>query len=325
MVADVTTQYLGLELRSPIVAGPSPLTGSLGTLIELERAGAGAVVLPSLFEEEIAQTAGPGAPVEPSSRLERRPLTPGAYAELIHAAKTALSIPVVASLNGTTPGGWAGHASFLQDAGADALELNVYAVETDPYTSAAAVEERMLRLVHEVRGAVSIPVAVKLTPYYTSLAHVAERLAQARVDGLVLFNRFVQPDVDVERVQLERRLELSTSYELRLPLRWTALLHGRFPLSLAATSGVSSPEDVVKLLLVGADVVMVASELVRRGPAVLLELTDGLRAWLAAHGNHDLRVVRGLLSEVASGDRGAFERVEYVGTLTGYATTDGGA
>jgi dihydroorotate dehydrogenase (fumarate) len=268
MAADLSTRYLGLELGSPLVASASPLTGKLETLRILERSGAGAVVLPSLFEEQVA----PEHPGEPAAY----PLTPETYVEHVVAAKAALSIPVIASVNGVTPGGWVKYAELLQQAGADAVELNVYSVETDPYASAAAVEERTIRLVHELRGRITVPLAVKLSPYYTALANFASRLADARIDGLVLFNRFLQPDIDFERMSVEPALSLSHRDELRLPLRWIAILHERLPVSLAATSGVASATDVVKLLLAGADVVMLASELLRAGPEKLAELSNDL-------------------------------------------------
>src|SRR3990172_5248079 len=212
--------------------------------------------------------------------MEDKNTGPRRYVEHVAAAKQALSIPVIASINGVTPGGWVRYADLLQQAGADAIELNVYAVETDPYASAASVEDRTLRLVSRVRSAVTVPLAVKVGPYYTAFANVAQRLADSRADGLVLFNRFLQPDIDLETLTVKPELHLSSQDELRLPLRWIAILSGRVPLSLAATSGVRSAEDVVKLVLAGADVVMVASELLRRGPEVVTELRDGLSDWL---------------------------------------------
>ena len=256
MPADLTTRYLGLELACPLIASSSPLTGRIESLREIADEGAAAVVLPSLFEEEVADEDVPasealwhaeehaGEARAYMAHVDRAHLD--AYLDLVRDAKRELDIPVVASLNGSTPGGWVHTAEWLQQAGADAIELNVYSVETDPYTSGANVEERLLRLVVAVRQAVSVPIAVKLSPYYTAFAGLAHRLADARVDGLVLFNRFVQPDVDVTRIEVSAGLELSRREELRVALRWLALLHGRVDVSLAATGGVHTAEDAVK-------------------------------------------------------------------------------
>jgi dihydroorotate dehydrogenase (fumarate) len=312
MAADLSTSYLGLELASPLVASASPLTGALETLAELEAAGAAAVVLPSLFEEQVERLGD-------LVGMDQYNLGLDAYLEHLAAAKDALSIPVIASLNGSTPGGWVRYAQQLQEAGADAIELNVYAVETDPYMSGAAVEERLLRLVNELRIEVSIPLAVKLAPYFTAFANLAARLADARVDGLVLFNRFLQPDVDVDRLTVEPRLELSTRAELFVPLRWVAILYGRLPVSLAATSGVHEPDDVVKLILAGADVVMVASELLHAGVERMRVLRDGLAAWLDEHGYENVGRARGQLSQIAHPDPRTFERAQYLLALAGTA------
>jgi dihydroorotate dehydrogenase (fumarate) len=330
VTADLRSTYLGLGLASPLVASASPLTGDLDSLRELEEAGAAAVVLPSLFEEQIeheevalhetlelgAQSFGEALTYLPE--MDDYNTGPARYLEHVAAAKQALSIPVIASLNGVTPGGWARYAALLQEAGADAIELNVYAVETDPYASAGNVEERTLRLVTHVRSAVTVPLAVKVGPYYTAFANMAQRLADARVDGLVLFNRFLQPDIDLETLSVAPQLRLSGNDEVRLPLRWIAILSGRVPVSLAATSGVQTADDVTKLVLAGADAVMVASELLRRGPGVLRELTDGLRDWLTEREYVSVEQAKGSMSQVACGNPGAFERAQYVRTLVEY-------
>jgi dihydroorotate dehydrogenase (fumarate) len=303
MSASLSTNYLGIELASPFIASSSPLTGDLETLLELEQAGASAVVLPSLFEEEI-----------PEQTVEHLAL-PESYAMLLGLAKRSLRIPVIASLNGTSPGGWLRLAELLQQAGADAIELNVYAVETDQYTSGAAIEDRTLRIVHRVKTSVSVPVAVKLSPYYSSFAHMADRLADARADGLVLFNRFLQPDIDVETLSISSGLKLSTSDEVRLPLRWIAILSGRISPSLAATGGVHTAQDAAKLLLAGADAVMVASAALERGPSVFRTLTDGLQAWLDVHGYDSVAQVKGTLNQIAVADPAAFERAQYIHAL----------
>lgn len=330
MSMDLRSTYLGLELASPLIASASPLTAALDSLRALEAAGAAAVVLPSLFEEQVEHEA-----VELHDTLElgthsvSEALTyfpemddyntgPGRYVEHVAAAKKALSIPVIASINGVTPGGWVRYAELLQAAGADAIELNVYAVETDPYASAASVEDRTLRLVSGVRGAVSVPLAVKVGPYYTAFANVAQRLADVRADGLVLFNRFLQPDIDLDTMAVKPELHLSSPEEMRLPLRWIAILSGRVTVSLAATSGVQTADDVVKLVLAGADAVMIASELLRKGPELMRELTLGLAAWLEAGEYESLEQAKGSMSQAACGSPQAFERAQYVRTLVEY-------
>jgi dihydroorotate dehydrogenase (fumarate) len=336
MIPDLSSHYLGLELRSPLMASASPLTGNLDSLKALEEAGAAAVVLPSLFEEQIehdevtlhetlelgAHSFGEALTYFPE--MDDYNTGPGLYVEHVAAAKEALSIPVIASINGITPGGWVRYAELLQQAGADAIELNVYAVETDPYASAASIEDRMLRLVSRVRGAITVPLAVKVGPYYTAFANVAQRLADVRADGLVMFNRFLQPDIDLETLTVKPELHLSSREEMRLPLRWIAILSGRVPLGLAATGGVQAPEDVVKLVLAGADTVMVASELLRRGPEVLAELTDGLSAWLEEREYASVEQAKGSMSQAACGDPHAFERAQYVRTIVEYQHPGGG-
>jgi dihydroorotate dehydrogenase (fumarate) len=303
MAADLRTTYLGLDLASPLVASSSPLTASLESLRVLEQAGAAAVVLPSLFEEAIGE--------EPTGPLA----LPVAYADLLTGAKDALGIPVIASLNGTTAGGWLRLAELLQQAGADAIELNVYGVETDRYTSGAAVEDRTLRIVHRIKSTVTIPVAVKVSPYYTSFAHMADRLVDARADGIVLFNRFLQPDIDVETLAVVPKVGLSVSDEIRLALRWIAILRGRYPTSLAATGGTHTVDDVVKLILAGADVVMLASVLLEHGAAALTELIAQLGTWLDTRGYQSVSEILGLVTHTAVADPATFERAQYIAAL----------
>ncbi|MCZ7590288.1 MAG: dihydroorotate dehydrogenase-like protein [Gaiella sp.] len=324
MPADLTTTYLGLTLECPLVASSSPLTGKLESLRALAEQGVGAVVLPSLFEEEVANGDGPpsdalwhadehaGEAASYMATVDRDHLD--AYLDLVRDARRELEIPVVASLNGVTPGGWTRTAELLQEAGADAIELNVYAVETDPYASGASIEERMLRLVLAVRREVRVPLAVKLSPYYTAFANVAHRLTDARVDGLVLFNRFVQPDVDIGAIEVAPGFELSRPEELRVALRWLAILRGRVDVSLAATGGIHTTEDAVKAILVGADVVMTASALLREGIGRLGDIRTGLAAWLDEH-ETSLAVARGRLSQIACGNPRAYERAQYVETV----------
>lgn len=330
---DLRTRYLGLALRTPLVASSSPLTGSLDGLRRLEDAGAAAAVLPSLFEEELTADAlavhhaleqGTESFAEALHYLPELPsydTGPDRYLELVAAAKSALAIPVVASLNGTTPGGWIEHARLIEQAGADALELNLYQVAADPAHASAELERRDLELVAAVRASLRIPLAVKLSPYFTGLAHFAARLVEAGADGLVLFNRFYQPDLDLETLGVTPHLVLSTSDELRLPLRWIALLRGRLKASLAATSGVHTAEDALKVLLAGADAAMLASALLVHGPAHLGRLEAALGAWLAEREYASVEQLKGSVSQSASADPEAYERANYRKTLRSWASS----
>ena len=331
MSVDLRTRYLGLELANPLVPSASPLTANVESLRRLQAAGAAAVVLPSLFEEQIEHEdmeiqhlnqLGAGAFGEATQGyfpdLDAYNTGPAAYLELVAQAKRELSIPVIGSLNGTTRGGWVRHGRLIEEAGADALELNVYLIATDPKAPAETVEREYLELVAAVRETVSIPLAVKIGPYFSSIAHMARRLVEAGADGLVLFNRFYQPDIDVEQLAVTPNLELSTSTELRLPLRWTAILRGRIDASLAVTTGVHTAEDVVKVVAAGADVTMTASALLSRGPEHLSTMLEGLRQWLVAHEYGSVEQLKGCLSQAASPDPAAFERANYMRTLVTY-------
>jgi len=333
---DLRTTYLGLELSSPIVASASPLTRNVEGSKALADAGVGAVVLPSLFEEEIvseevglshALEAGSGqnpeaadyfpAVTEFTSALDQ-------YLELLTQTKKAVDVPVIASLNASSTGGWVRYAHLLAEAGADALELNVYRVPTDPQLNAAQVEELDLALIANVCDAVELPVAVKLSPYYSAMAHFAAKVIAAGAAGLVLFNRFYQPDLDLETMDVVPRVELSRSWELRLPLRWIAILRpqlGRGP-SLAATSGVYSGYDVVKALAVGADVAMMTSALLHLGPDHVGLVESELRSWLADHEYVSSSELRGSVSQATSDDASAFERANYLRTLHSWKTVD---
>ncbi|MDF2740879.1 MAG: preA [Actinomycetia bacterium] len=312
-MADLRTRYLGLELQSPLVASSSPLTGSLDGLRRLEAAGAGAVVLPSLFEEELAEEAPrPGAGHGDQAGYGAGP---AAYLSLVEQAKASLSIPVIASLNGTSRGGWVRHAARLEQAGADALELNIYFVSSRPGLSGGEVEGNYLDVVREVRRAIGIPLAVKLSPYFSSLANLAGQLVEAGANGLVLFNRFYQPDLDIEAMEVLPALELSSSAELRLPLRWIAILHRRWGISLAASTGVHTAEDVVKVLLAGADVAMMTSALLHNGPDHLRPVELGLRDWMDRHRYETIDQLRGQLSQRSVPDPATFERANYIKTL----------
>jgi dihydroorotate dehydrogenase (fumarate) len=328
---ELSTTYLGLRLRSPVLASASPLTGDLDSLLELESAGVGAAVLPSLFEEQIEHeqvdthellehmTHSFGEALTWFPELDDYATGPEAYLEHLRAAKAALGVPVIASLNGVSAGGWLRYARLCEEAGADALELNVYAVEADPAVSGADVEDRTVALVREVRAAITIPLAVKVGPFYSAFAHMAGRLHDAGADGLVLFNRFLQPDIDLETLAVAPRLELSTPAELRLPLRWIAILRGRVPVSLAATTGVHDWSGALKLLLAGADAVMVASAALERGPGVVEELLDGLGAWMDENEYESVQQLAGSLSQAACPDPAAFERGNYMRALVSYA------
>jgi dihydroorotate dehydrogenase (fumarate) len=325
-MVDLRTRYLGLDLRTPLVASASPLTGSLEGLRRLEAAGAAAVVLPSLFEEQLTLEAhevgrllerGAGS-LSAALALDDYNAGPFGYLALVEKARATLEIPVIASLNGVAPGAWVEHATLLEEAGADALELNVYYVSSSPGLSGSEVEGRYLELVGAVRQTIGIPLAIKLSPYFSSVANLARQLLEAGADGLVLFNRFYQPDLDLETLEVTPHLVLSSSEELRLPLRWIALLAGRLPGSLAASTGVHTAEDAVKVLMAGADVAMMTSALLRHGPEHLTVVEAGLRDWLEEHGMQSVGHLRGLRSQRSIGDPAAWERANYITMLASY-------
>jgi len=326
---DLRTRYLGIELRSPIVASASPLTGELDTAKVLDDAGAGALVLPSLFEEEIlheeldlnrALEAGTEHFAEALDYFPPVPAfttTSDRYLARIEQTKAHAAIPVIASLNATTPGGWARYARLMQDAGADAIELNLYHVAADPTRAAADIEAAHLELISAVRAALDIPLAVKLSPYYSALANFADCAITAGADGLVLFNRFYQPDLDLDTLEVVPRVDLSQPVELRLPLRWIAILRPQLGArtSLAATSGVHAGADVAKALLVGADIAMTTSALLRHGPGHIATLEAELRAWMTDHDYESVTQLRGSASHATAENPAAFERANYMRTL----------
>jgi dihydroorotate dehydrogenase (fumarate) len=329
---DLSTRYLGIGLKHPIVASASPLTGSIDSLKRLEDGGVAAVVLPSLFEEQIEHDEmathnlmlyGSELSPEASGFFPEQPqyaTGPDRYLTLIADAKKALAVPVIASLNGYTPGGWTSIARQCEQAGADAIELNVYFLATNLDDSSAAVEARYVDLVKSVVGQVKIPVAVKVAPYFSAMANMASRLAAAGASGLVLFNRFLQPDIELEELQVAPHLVLSTSDELRLALRWIAILRGRVQASFAATGGAHTADDVLKLLLAGADCVMLASSLLKKGPAHIGTLVRGVEAWLAERGYDSVEQMKGSLSQQACPDPDAFERANYMKALKSYTS-----
>jgi dihydroorotate dehydrogenase (fumarate) len=328
---DIHTEYLGLPLRTPLVASSSPLTGNLDDLRRLEDAGIAAVVLPSIFEEQINAESvaihdmldtGAGSSGEASDYfpdLQDYNTGPDHYFELVARAKQHLGIPVIASLNGATPGGWVEYARDLEEAGADAIELNLYSISADPGTSPELIETRYRDLVALVAEEVSVPVAVKLSPFLTALAHTARELVRVGARGLVLFNRFYQPELNLENLQVEPHLVLSRSDELRLPLRWIAILRGQIKASLAATSGVHSAEDVLKALLCGADVAMMASALLTHGPGHVTGLERAMLAWLEEREYVSVSQMKGSVSQTAYDDPAAFERANYIRTLRSWS------
>ena len=332
MSVNLGTRYLGLALKHPIVASASPLTGSIDSLKRLQDAGVAAVVLPSLFEEQIEHEEMAaynlmtyGAELSPEAHgffpeMQNYPTGPDRYLKLIGEAKQVLSVPVIASLNGYTPGGWTSIARQFQDAGADAIELNVYFLAASVDDSSAAVEQRYVDLVASVTQQVSIPVAVKVAPYFSAMANMAARLHRAGAAGLVLFNRFLQPDILLEELEVSPHLVLSTSDELRLALRWIAILRGRVDASLAATGGAHTPDDVLKLLLAGADCVMLASSLLTKGPGHIDTLVRGVQAWMTEREYTSVAQMKGSLSQQSCPDPDAFERANYMRALQSYTS-----
>jgi dihydroorotate dehydrogenase (fumarate) len=324
---DLTTSYLGLSLRNPLVASASPLSNTVDGVRRLADAGVGAVVLYSLFEEQLRQEAERSAALAEAGTesfpeaLSYFPASAGPepaprqYLDLLGRAVAAVDIPVIASLNGVTTGGWTDYASVLEAAGAAAIELNVYYLPGDPLLPGREVEQRHLEILATVKAVTRIPIAVKLTPYFSSVGEMALRLDQAGADGLVLFNRFMQPDIDPEKLDITAGAELSSPSEARLPRTWIALLAGRVSASLAATTGVEDATDVAKYLLAGADVVMTASALLRHGPAYATVLLDGLSGWMARRGASSVTDLRGLLAVPAVPGGTGDERSRYVTAL----------
>jgi len=334
---NLTTRYLGLELPTPIIAGAGPLSGELDNIRRLQDLGAGAIVLPSIFEEQIEReerlieeliTAGTESFGEALSYFPAQAayaMDPGHYLDFVRRAAAAATIPIIASLNGTTSHGWTSYARRLEEAGARALELNIYFIPSDIRASGRDVEERYLEIVSAVRKTVKIPIAVKVGPYFSSPGHFALALAREGADGLVLFNRFYQPDIDLARLDLVSDLQLSRAYEIRLPLLWISVLAGRAPCSLAASTGVEDADQVVKYLLAGADVVMTTSSLLRHGIGHIRSLCEGLTAWLAARGFDSVDAIRGRMSHQRVADRTAFERANYIKTIQYYRAVGVGA
>lgn len=327
---DLTTTYLGLQLRNPLVASASPLSKKVDTVRRLEDAGAAAVVMYSLFEEQITHESqeldhylerGTHSYAESLSYfpdLGSYNLGSEPYLEHLHRVKRAVDIPVIGSLNGISSGGWVQYAQRIEQAGADALELNIYYLPTDPNLSGAELEEEYVKLVREVRATVKIPIALKLSPFFTSLPHIARRFVEAGANGLVLFNRFYQPDFDLEELEVIPNLELSTSHELRLPLRWIALLYGRIAADFALTSGVHTAQDVLKAVMAGASVAMTTSALLEYGIGRLTHILTDLQAWMEEHEYESVTSMKGSMSQRAVAEPAAFERANYMKVLNAF-------
>jgi dihydroorotate dehydrogenase (fumarate) len=327
---NLTTTYIGLELANPLIVGASPLADDLDMARRLEDAGASAIVMRSLFEEQIEgerYTSVQHIEMYADAFAEATSffpgtsdfaLTPEAYLEHIRRLKKAVRIPVIASLNGTSPTGWLRYAQLIQQAGADALELNVYHVATDLNQTGTEIERNTLDVVHRVREAVTLPLAVKLSPFFTSLPHLASRLSTGGVDGLVLFNRFYQPDIDLDMLDVVPRLHLSDSSELLLRLRWLAILSGRCSASLAASGGVHTAMDAIKAVMTGAHAVQLVSALLKRGPGHLKNVLTDFRQWMVENEYESVRQMRGSLSLARCPDPDAFERGNYMRVLNSW-------
>ena len=330
---DLQTTYLGLRLKNPLVPSASPLSRHLDSARQLEDAGAAALVMYSLFEEELQhnqqvmddrlqhQALGHA---EASSFLPLHGDLPSGrerYLEQLQRLKQSLEIPVIASLNGITPGGWIEHGKALQQAGADALELNVYYIAGDPEVSSSAVEHRYINLLHELRQQVDLPICMKLSPQFSAIANMVSHLERVGADGVSLFNRFYQPDIDIDSLRVTPQLSLSSSADALLAMRWIAMLHGRVKLTLAATGGIHNHEDAIKVLLAGADVVHLCSTLLIHGPGRLGDILHGIEAWLEESPYDSIEQIKGTLSQQHVGDASAYARANYLQLLNNYLPT----
>jgi dihydroorotate dehydrogenase (fumarate) len=334
---DLSTEYMGLALRNPLVASASPLSSTVEGVRRLADAGVGAVVLYSLFEEQLREEAERDARLvdEPAESfpealdyvpaIVKEDAGPRRYLSLVKRAVAAVDVPVIASLNGVTPEGWTDYARAMQDAGAAAIELNIYYLPGDPHTSGHDVEQRHLDVLERVKAVVTVPVAVKLSPYFSSMGEMALRLDEAGADALVLFNRFLQPDIDPEELAFSSTVSLSNTADGRLPRTWIALLRGRVRCALAGTGGLEGPADVGKYLLAGADVVMTASALLRHGPEYASALLDGLCTWMERKSFDSVDQLRGMLSAPPGADEAEHERAGYVSALRAANTRAHGA
>jgi len=327
---DLTTSYLGLSLKNPLVASASPLSKKLDSVRQLEEVGVSAIVMYSLFEEQIIQDS-----LKLDRDLERGPYSsaeafryfpdygmysvgPESYLRQLSRVKDAVKVPVIGSLNGVSTGGWVEYAQKIEQAGADALELNLYDLATDVSITSAELEEGHIRLVEDVSKEIKIPLAVKISPFYTALPNFARQLVEAGASGLVLFNRFYQPDFDLETLEVVPNLVLSSSHELRLPLRWIAILYGRIETDFALTSGVHSAEDLIKSIMAGASVAMIASVLLKHGVGRASAILADLRTWMEEHEYESVEQMKGSMSQQAVAEPGLFERANYMKVLSSY-------
>ena len=327
---DLKTKYLGMTLKNPIVPSASPLSRNLDNMKRLEDAGASAIVMYSLFEEEIAHESveldhylhyGTDSFAEALTYLPSASeynLEPDAYLDLLRKAKESLGIPVIPSLNGITAGGWVKYAKYFEEAGADAVELNVYYIPTDARLTSHDVEQRYIDVLTAVRDSVSIPIAVKLSPYFSSLSNVVEKIVKAGANGLVMFNRFYQPDIDLNQLEVVPGVTMSDSSANRLPMRWIAIFYGKLKASLAATSGVHTAEDVLKLVMAGADVTMMCSALLQHGTGHIQKVLTDLNKWMEEHEYVSIEQMKGSMSQKSVADPAAFERTNYVKALNRY-------
>jgi dihydroorotate dehydrogenase (fumarate) len=327
---DISTTYLGLKLKNPLVASASPMSKKMERVKRMEEMGIAAVVMHSLFEEQIIHesleldhflTRHSNSSAEALSYLPdvgTYALTPEKYLNHVSDLKKAVTIPIIGSLNGVSKGGWVRYARLIQDAGADALELNLYYIPTDPALSASDIESAQADLVADVAANISIPLAVKLSPYYTSLPHFAVQLVRAGAKGLVIFNRFYQPDFDLEQLEVVHNLDLSTSADLRLPLRWVSILHGNVNADLALTSGVHSAQDILKAMMAGAKVAMMASNLLHNGERIIPSMLNELAWWMQTHEYESIEQMQGSMSRQSVAEPAAFERANYMRVLNSW-------
>ena len=327
---DLTTTYMGMKLKHPIIASSSPLSGNVASIKRLEDAGASAVVMFSLFEEQLKHdtaalehlmTAGTESFAESLSyfpEIDDYTVGPDTYLEVLRKASEAVDIPIIGSLNGITNAGWIEYAQLMQQAGAKGIELNIYYIPADLTTTGREVEQRYVEIVAAVKAAVTVPVAVKLSPFFSAIGSMAKSLDDAGADALVLFNRFYQPDFDLDKLEVAPNLQLSTPDEIRLPLLWLAVLYGRLRASLGATRGVHTPIEVVKYVMAGADAVMTTSALLKNGVGYLSILRDGLKTWMDVHGYESVTQMKGSMSQRNVADPTAFERANYIKTLESY-------
>jgi dihydroorotate dehydrogenase (fumarate) len=327
---DLSTTYMGLQLKNPVVPSASPLSSSLDTIKRMEDAGAAAVTLHSLFEEQIefemeflshfleygTESFAEAVTYFPQAHEYRR--EPDDYLEHIRKAKEAVDIPIIPSLNGISAGGWTRFAKRFEEAGADAVELNIYFIPTNIHLMSYDIEDLYVKILKELKRQVSIPVAMKLSPYFSAMPHVASMLDAEGADALVLFNRFYQPDIDIEDLSVTPNLQLSTPVEMRLPMRWIAILAGRVDCSLALTSGIHSTEDVIKAVMVGADVANVCSVLLKEGVGKIQDLVQGLAPWMEEHEYESIAQMKGSMSHRSVPEPAAFERANYMKVLQSY-------